>query len=133
MKTLTVKTPARECFVDVTDEAAHHVAEAGVREGLLTLFVPHTTAAVTINENADPDVRRDMVAFLAELVPRHHDFRHTEGNSDAHVKASLLGASVSIPISGGRLVLGTWQGIYYAEFDGPRTRKLHFVVTGERG
>ncbi len=130
MNRFEVGTPRRECFVDVTDRAAGAVKEAGIEEGLCTVFVPHTTAAVTINENADPDVARDVVDFLGKLVPQSTRFRHAEGNSDAHVKASLLGSSVQVPVEGGRLVLGTWQGIYLAEFDGPRRRRVCVVVQG---
>ncbi|WP_025324459.1 secondary thiamine-phosphate synthase enzyme YjbQ [Deferrisoma camini] len=126
MHTLSVKTPRRECFVDITREVARAVE--GTDAVLCTVFVPHTTAGVTINENADPDVAADLLAHLAELVPRNGPYRHAEGNSDAHVKATLVGSSVQVPVAGGRLVLGTWQGIYLAEFDGPRTRKVHVMV-----
>ena len=131
MKSFTLSTRSRECLVDVTDEVARTVAESRVAEGVCIVFVPHTTAAVTINENADPDVVRDIVSFLAEAVPQSRRFRHAEGNSDAHVKASLFGPSLTIPVTGGQLVLGTWQGIYFAEFDGPRTRKYHVTILGE--
>ncbi len=126
--TFSVQTPERECLVDVGGRVREAVGASGVADGLCTVFVPHTTAGVTINENADPDVARDILAFLAEKVPRDWRFRHGEGNSDAHVKASLMGASVQVPVVGGRLALGTWQGLYLAEFDGPRTRKIHVVV-----
>ncbi len=129
MLTFEQKTPSRDCLVDITRHVARAVAESGVGEGLCTVFVPHTTAAVTINENADPDVVHDILAFLAESVPRSRPYRHTEGNSDAHIKASLLGSSVQGPVSEGRLALGTWQGIYLAEFDGPRNRKVHVAVS----
>jgi secondary thiamine-phosphate synthase enzyme len=98
-----------------------------VSDGLCHVFVPHTTAGVTISENADPDVTRDVMAVLERLVPRSGDYRHVEGNSDAHVKASLLGASALVPIAAGRLVLGTWQAVYFCEFDGPRHRRC--IVT----
>lgn len=130
MKHFEVRTPSRECLVDVTEGVAGAVAEAGGREGVCTVFVPHTTAAITINENADPDVARDVVEFLRDLVPRSSRFRHAEGNSDAHVKASLLGSSVQVPVEGGRLALGTWQGIYLAEFDGPRVRRVSVAFLG---
>lgn len=130
MKHFEVRTPSRECLVDVTERIAAAVAEAGAREGVCTVFVPHTTAAITINENADSDVARDLVESLRELVPQSPRFRHAEGNSDAHVKASLLGSSVQVPVQGGRLALGTWQGIYLAEFDGPRLRRVSVVVLG---
>ncbi len=130
MTGFTVKTPTRECLVAITDEVARAIAAARLDAGLCTVFIPHTTAGVTINEAADPDVARDLVAFLADLVPRSWGFRHGEGNSDAHVKASLLGASAQIPIRDGRLLLGTWQGIFLAEFDGPRTRRVELVLQG---
>lgn len=130
MQTLSVRTPRRECLVGITSQVNRAVEASSCGEGLCTVFVPHTTAGVTINENADPDVSRDILAFLAELVPRDWGFRHTEGNSDAHLKAGLLGSSVQVPVSGGKLVLGTWQGIFLAEFDGPRERQVHVAVQG---
>lgn len=132
MQHFAVKTTARECLVDISGQVEQAVGASGVAHGVCTVYVPHTTAGVTINENADPNVCRDMLAFLAELVPRAWRFRHGEGNSDAHVKASLLGASAQIPVVDGRLGLGTWQGIYFAEFDGPRTREVHVVVVSAR-
>lgn len=128
MHTFEVQTPQRECLTDITDQIQRALGVTGAPGGLCTVFVPHTTAGVTVNENADPDVCRDILAFLAELVPRSWPYRHREGNSDAHIKASLLGASVQIPIRNGRLALGTWQGVFVAEFDGPRTRNVHVVV-----
>jgi len=128
--TFEIRTPSRECLVEITSHVADFVRQGGIAEGLCTVFVPHTTAGVTINENADPDVRRDMVAFLAELVPARWPFRHGEGNSDAHIKATLVGSSVQMPLTRGKLTLGTWQGIFLAEFDGARTRKIHVVVQG---
>ncbi len=128
MHSFHVTTPSRECLVDVTEQVARAVDEAGVDAGLCTVFVPHTTAGATINENADPDVRRDILAFLAELVPADWPYRHGEGNSDAHIKASLVGSSVQVPLAGGRLALGTWQGVFLAEFDGPRARTVHVLV-----
>ncbi len=118
--------------MDLGGRVREAVRASGVENGLCTVFVPHTTAGVTINENADPDVAADILAFLAEMVPRNWRFRHAEGNSDAHLKASLMGASVQVPVAGGRLSLGTWQGLYLAEFDGPRTRKVHVVVQEAR-
>jgi secondary thiamine-phosphate synthase enzyme len=111
-------------FVDVTRQVDEFLAEAKADCGLLVLFVPHTTAGVTINENADPDVPRDMLAFTAELVPQDAGFRHGEGNSDAHIKSSLFSPSLTLIVERGRVVLGTWQGIYFTEFDGPRARRL---------
>lgn len=123
-RTLEITTKAREEMLDVTGLVEECVRQSGVAEGICYLFVPHTTAAVTINENADPDVPRDILATLAKLVPRSGPYAHREGNADAHVKASLLGHSASIPVRQGRLALGTWQGIFFCEFDGPRRRRM---------
>jgi secondary thiamine-phosphate synthase enzyme len=125
---LRLSTNAREEFVEVTDDVRAVVNEAGFRDGVVTLFVPHTSAAVTINENADPDVQSDMLGWLAKLVPASPDFRHAEGNSDAHLKASLVGPSVQVPLVQGALRLGRWQGIYFCEFDGPRARQIEVTV-----
>ena len=125
MESLKVRTSTRTDLKDITREVASAVAASGVREGVCIVYVPHTTAGVTINENADPSVREDIASTLERLIPWNGPYRHTEGNSAAHVKASLVGFSAVIPISGGRLVLGTWQGIYLCEFDGPRTRSVH--------
>lgn len=111
-------------MIDITNLVAAELSESGIQEGCCLLFVPHTTAGITINENADPDVVRDLMATLERLVPQHGDYRHSEGNSDAHLKASLMGFSCQVPVSGGRIAFGTWQGIYFCEFDGPRQRKL---------
>lgn len=124
METLDVQTRERVQFVDVTARVGEAVARLGLRDGAVLVYVPHTTAGVTINEDADPSVRRDLAMTLDGLVPRDLPFAHLEGNSDAHVKASLTGSSVTVPVVGGRLQLGTWQGIYFAEFDGPRSRRL---------
>ena len=129
---LTVDTTSREELVSVTDAVAAKLAESGVQSGVVTLFVPHTTAAITINENADPDVAGDIIKGLHELVPQHASFyRHAEGNSDAHIKASLVGSSLQIIVEGGKLQLGTWQGIYLCEFDGPRSRKLWVKIAAD--
>jgi secondary thiamine-phosphate synthase enzyme len=128
MRSFPVHTVERECLVDVTRQVARLVAEDGVAEGLCMVCVPHTTAGVTINESADPDVARDLLSFLAGAVPLRGPYRHVEGNSNAHIKASLLGSSAAVPVSQGRLVLGTWQGLFLAEFDGPRQRMVHVVV-----
>ena len=120
-----VRTSARNEMVEVTDRLRDVVAKKNIGEGLLIVYVPHTTAAVTINENADPDVKSDMLAKLSALVPQREPYyRHGEGNSDSHVKASLVGQSVTVLVEGGRLVLGRWQGVYFCEFDGPRDREL---------
>lgn len=124
MRQISVSTSRREEFLDITAEVARLVAESGLMEGAVLVYSPHTTAGVTINEGADPDVKRDMVAHLARLVPNHPDFRHAEGNSDAHIKTSLMGPSQLVPVSGGRMALGTWQHLYLCEFDGPRRRTV---------
>ncbi|PKK83503.1 MAG: hypothetical protein CVT49_08260 [candidate division Zixibacteria bacterium HGW-Zixibacteria-1] len=122
---IQVKTHQREELIDVTNTVQDFVRKTGIEEGILFLYVSHTTAAVTINENADPDVKRDILYKLNKEIPQNDGYHHGEGNSDAHVKSSLLGPSLQLIISDGKLLLGTWQGIYFCEFDGPRTRKLH--------
>jgi len=127
MRQFGVATQRREEFVDITAQVAQALAESGLREGAVLVYSPHTTAGVTINEGADPDVKRDMLAHLAALVPQDGGparFRHAEGNSDAHIKTSLMGPSQLIPVSASRLQLGTWQKIYLCEFDGPRRRTV---------
>ncbi len=124
MKKISVKTGARTQFVDITADLSRALKELGVRDGILTVFVPHTTAGVTINENADPDVQTDMAKALDKAVPWRAEYNHAEGNSAAHVKASMMGASVQVLVEDGHLMLGTWQGIYFCEFDGPRTRQV---------
>ena len=128
-KTISVTTSGRDEMVDITAEVAAVVAESGVTDGVVTIFVPHTTAGVTINENADPDVTADMLGALEVAVPFRQEFyRHGEGNSAAHVKSSMMGCSADVLIESGRLVLGVWQAIYFCEFDGPRTRKAIIAV-----
>ena len=128
-KTIDVRTGSRDEMADITAEVASAVGESGVAEGMATVYVPHTTAGVTINENADPSVVHDMLAALDQAVPWRQGFhRHGEGNSAAHVKSSLVGCSARVLVGAGRLVLGTWQGIYFCEFDGPRSRKAHIAV-----
>lgn len=124
METLNVRTGARTEFVDITAKVREAVARSGVTDGLCLVHVPHTTAAVTINENADPAVVRDMLKELNKIVPFEDDYAHSEGNSAAHVKSSMIGCSLTVPITGGRPALGTWQGIYFCEFDGPRSRQV---------
>lgn len=128
---LTVKTSSRAQFIELTGQVKHLVSGAGVREGVCYLYAPHTTAALTINENADPTVVQDILTQLEKIVPWQSNYKHTEGNAAAHIKASLLGASQTVFISGGRLVLGTWQGIFFCEFDGPRQRKVFVKIVGE--
>jgi secondary thiamine-phosphate synthase enzyme len=125
MQSFNVKTSARNDFKDITREVSQAVAATGVSEGICVVYVPHTTAGVTINENADPAVRVDIEGALDRIIPWNGPYKHSEGNSAAHVKASLMGFSATIPVRGGMLVLGTWQGIYFCEFDGPRTRTVH--------
>ena len=121
---LQIRTSERQSFEDITQQVQQLVNASGVQEGLCHLFCPHTTAGLTINENWDPSVKHDMGLVLDGLIPQRQDFRHGEGNSPAHVKSLLVGASQTLFVSGGRLVLGSWQGIYLAEFDGPRTREV---------
>ncbi|HDI83728.1 YjbQ family protein [bacterium] len=128
---ITIKTGKRNEFVDITQEVSELISAQGVKEGFVILYVPHTTAGITINEHADPSVKRDILNKLEELVPPDKGYTHMEGNADSHIKATLVGNTLTIPISGGRLVLGTWQGIFFCEFDGPRTRKLIVKVVGE--
>ncbi len=130
VKDVIVTSRSRDEFIDVTHELADAVREAGIEEGVVTAFVRHTTAALTINENADPAVQRDLLTSLRRLIPEQGDYRHAEGNSDAHLKSSCFGASEQVIVSGGRLLLGTWQGVYFCEFDGPRTRHLLIHVQG---
>jgi secondary thiamine-phosphate synthase enzyme len=124
MKNLSIRTTARFQMVDITDDIRKAVRESKVTSGHCLVFVPHTTAAVTINENADPDVPRDILAGLDKLIPLHDNYRHVEGNAAAHIKATLVGASEQIIIEKGDLVLGTWQSVFFCEFDGPRTRRV---------
>ena len=126
MEQITLHTPAED-FVDITGQVRQIVEAGKVQNGLCQIFVPHTTAGVTINENADPDVVTDMLAALKRMVP-DLPYRHGEGNSPAHVKSTLVGCSITIPIVDGRLCMGTWQGIYFCEFDGPRTRQVWVQV-----
>lgn len=119
-----VRTERREQFVDVTETVSRTVAEHFADARAVVVYCPHTTAGVVVNERADPAVAADMVAGLRRLVPEHAGWRHAEGNADAHIKAALVGSSAIVPVSGGRLALGTWQGVFLAEFDGPRSRTL---------
>jgi secondary thiamine-phosphate synthase enzyme len=125
-ETIIVKTSKRTDFVDITAKINNYLSKNCCKEGVVTVFVPHTTAAVTINENADIDVRTDMDEFLKKLVPNSSSFRHFEGNSDSHIKTTLVSPSVAIPVENGKMLLGTWQSVFFCEFDGPRTRKVIF-------
>lgn len=126
---LPIKSTKREEFIDVTTRLAQLVADSGLSDGFLYVWVPHTTAGITINENADPDVPHDIISKLGRLIPKEDGYAHGEGNSDAHLKSSLIGCSLTIPFESGRLLLGTWQGIFFCEFDGPRTRQLTVRVS----
>ena len=132
MEQFEVRTHQRTEFVDITGRVQEIVERSEAQTGLCTVYVPHTTAACTINEHADPDVARDIVAEVNKIVPFEDNYQHDEGNSAAHIKASLFGSSHSIPIHQGRLTLGTWQGIFLCEFDGPRTRQVFVQVMGGR-
>ncbi len=125
---LTIKTHAQTEMIDITAQVQKIITQSGVPEGLCMVYVPHTTAAVTINEAADPSVATDILIVLNQLVPWNADYRHAEGNSPAHIKASLMGASQMIQVEKGQLVLGTWQGIFFCEFDGPRSRKVNITL-----
>jgi len=131
LKTINVKTERREILVDITREIERIVSKSNIQNGVCRLFVPHTTAGITINENADRSIKDDVLNYMATLIPKNAGFRHIEGNSDAHIKSTLVGLSLEIPISNKSLMLGTWQGIMFAEFDGPRNRKLHVQIQGE--
>jgi secondary thiamine-phosphate synthase enzyme len=125
---LAVRTERRTQLLDVTAGVSKMVQDSGVRSGVCYVYVPHTTAGVIINENADPDVAADIEAALARLVPKTSDYRHAEGNSDSHIKTALVGSSATIFISNGQLELGRWQGIFFCEFDGPRSRRLRVKI-----
>jgi secondary thiamine-phosphate synthase enzyme len=124
MSRLRVKSSVREELIDITDDLRQQIHASGVRSGVVHLWSMHTTCALTVNEGADPDVQRDMVAFLKQLVPAASHFRHAEGNSDAHIKTSLFGPGLTLLVESGDLVLGTWQHVFLAEWDGPRRREI---------
>jgi secondary thiamine-phosphate synthase enzyme len=126
-----IKTHSREEFQDITRTVREIVGESGVASGVCYIFVPHTTAGVTVNEHADPSVVEDIIAQLDRMVPQHGSYRHLEGNSPAHIKASLMGDSEALFIEDGEIVLGTWQGIFFCEFDGPRSRHLLVKIVAE--
>jgi secondary thiamine-phosphate synthase enzyme len=126
-----VRTGGQTDWINITSEVQKIVSVSGVQEGICVVFVPHTTAAVTINENADPDVPHDVNLALNVISPDRREFRHGEGNSAAHTKSSLVGASLTLIVKSGRLLLGTWQGIWFNEYDGPRARKVHVRILGE--
>ncbi len=132
---LRVKTPEREVLLDITNEINNIVRKSNLKEGVCRIFIPHTTAGITINENADPSVIKDISSYLSKLVPKGgglgYSFRHGEGNSDAHIKCTLTGHSVEVLIHEKRMMLGTWQGIMFAEYDGPRNRRVMVQIQGE--
>jgi len=127
-KMINVRTGSKIEMVDITPLVACEISRAGVTDGICIVYVPHTTAGVTINEGADPDVCHDILKRLNELVPYSSAYRHMEGNSDAHIKASIMGSSVTVIVENGRLVLGTWQKIFFCEFDGPRSRNVYIKI-----
>jgi secondary thiamine-phosphate synthase enzyme len=128
IQTFQVRTSTQAEFIDITSSVREAVKKTGVEDGICIVFIPHTTAAVTINENADPTVVHDIVMELNKIVPFKDQYHHMEGNSPAHIKASLLGCSEIVFVESGKLVLGTWQGIFFCEFDGPRNRKVYIKV-----
>ncbi len=128
---LSVKTRERTELIDITSDINQLIQKSGIDQGLCILYVPHTTAAVTINESADPSVKSDILMILNQIIPWEANYRHLEGNSPAHIKSTLVGPSELIAIENRRLVLGTWQGIFFCEFDGPRARKLHVRIMEE--
>ena len=129
---LNIKTHAPAEFQDITDRVNDAISKSGVEEGICLVFVPHTTAGITINEHADPDVAEDIIARLEAMVPKQAGYKHGEGNSAAHIKASMIGSSVTAIVQYGELALGTWQGIFFCEFDGPRNREVHIKVISDR-
>ncbi|MCF7826114.1 MAG: secondary thiamine-phosphate synthase enzyme YjbQ [Candidatus Marinimicrobia bacterium] len=132
MITKSLSTEKHSQFVNITPLVVQALAESRIKSGVLTVFVSHTTAGITINENADPDVTRDLLGILERMVPwEHPDYAHSEGNTAAHMKASLMGNSIQVIVEEGHLQLGTWQGIYFCEFDGPRQRKIRVKVVGK--
>lgn len=128
LKTLSVRSRSRTEFIDITEDVNKVVKESGTKTGLCFIYVPHTTAGVTINEGADPSVKRDILATLNRLIPFDGDYQHLEGNSAAHIKSSLMGVSVCVPVEDAKLVTGTWQSVFFCEFDGPRHRKVFVKI-----
>jgi secondary thiamine-phosphate synthase enzyme len=131
-KTINVRTSRSIELIDITHEVKRYVSEQGIKDGIVLVYTPHTTAGITINENADPAVTADIEAFLGRKIPHESYFRHMEGNSPSHIMSSYFAASETLIIDDGRLVLGTWQGIYFCEFDGPRTRKVHLKIIADK-
>ena len=128
LKEITIRTNTQTQILDITAQVQKVLGESGITEGLCCVFVPHTTAGVTINENADHSVKQDIVMELNKVIPFNDNYSHLEGNSAAHIKASIIGSSVNVPVKNNNLILGTWQGICFCEFDGPRTRKFYVKI-----
>ena len=128
---ITVRTTSRNQFIDITEEVRDAVRKSGVKSGIAVVYVPHTTAGITINEGADPSVRVDIINYLNDYVPENRPYRHLEGNSDSHIKASLIGSSINLIVENGDIVLGTWQSVFFCEFDGPRTRTVLVKVISD--
>lgn len=128
LKTISIRTHKRIEAIDITEHVREIVKESGIKEGICNIFIPHTTASITINENADPSVMRDLLEALSRLIPYQNNYYHLEGNADAHIKSSIIGSSRDVIVENGELLFGTWQGIFFLEFDGPRTRKIYVKV-----
>ncbi len=131
METIQIQTRTHTEFVDITGDIQNIVGKSNMTDGVVTVYIPHTTAGITINEGADPAVKRDILAVLNQIIPDKFDYRHMEGNSPAHIKTSVMGSSVQVLVKSGRLVLGTWQKIFFCEFDGPRNRKAWVYLQRE--
>ncbi len=131
MDTFSVSSKSRNELIDITGDVRNAIKESGISDGICIVFTPHTTAGITINENADPSVKSDITMKLSDVIDQDPRFRHMEGNSDSHIKSSLTGCSGHIIVEGGKPVLGTWQGVMFCEFDGPRSRRVHVQVVGE--
>ncbi len=131
LESISVSTSSRSEIINITSQVQKIVAKSKVKNGICIIYNPHTTSAITINENADPSVKRDILKELNEIVPENHGYSHMEGNSDSHIKASLMGSDRVVIIKDGELLLGTWQGIFFCEFDGPRSRKVYIQIISE--
>ena len=131
LEKLKVRTPERNKLIDITKEIQEIIDKNNIKEGILHIYCPHTTAAITINENCDPSVQSDISATLEKLIPHHSGYAHAEGNADAHIKASIVGSSKTVFVDNGKIAFGTWQGIYLCEFDGPRTREVWVKIIKE--
>lgn len=129
MRKIEVKTRTKEELIDITSRVKEEVSHSGIKNGICHVYIPHTTAGITINENADPSVKEDILMTMKKLVPDNLPYKHSEGNSPAHVKASLVGSSVNVIIEEGEIQLGTWQGIFFCEFDGPRSRRAYIKIS----